>query len=101
MSDIQPTEADFEYRLLSEYAERMTQIYFGGNDGVCSPMEENKAIELLRSFRSDAVKAERDRLEPYCIHTKSCALVINHPMVGRCTCGLDAILSDDQEASNG
>lgn len=59
-----------------------------------------EAADRLR-FRAEAVKAERERLNPYLQHTKKCALSFNHAMVYECTCGLSAILSDDREADRG
>lgn len=71
----------------------------------CECVLENDEIKALRAYitriRAEAVQAERERISPYLQHTKKCALSFNHAMVYECTCGLSAILSDDQEARNG
>lgn len=89
---------------LSEWAIKLAKT--GGKAwGLRVPVDLNHDPDILMIEAADrvrilaeAVEAEREMLRPYCHHENECGYWIDD---GPCTCGLAAILSDDQEAARG
>jgi len=53
-----------EAHLLNEYAERLTYAYFGDDEGITSPPEQDKAVDILKEFRSECIALLTAEPEP-------------------------------------